>query len=73
MPIVESNYVGIAEVLSKLDATLKAKDADRKSFKEKHGIMTQEERDAAMKRQVREAESQAAAGKAAGAAAKAGN
>jgi hypothetical protein len=71
LPIVESNYSGISEVLAKLDATLKTKDAERKGFKEKHGIMTQEERDAAMKRQVREAETQAAAGKAA--AAKAGN
>ena len=42
---------------------MKAKEAERRAFKEKHGIMTQEERDAAMKKQVRDAE--AATGKAA--------
>jgi prefoldin subunit 2 len=71
LPIVESNFVGIAEVLAKLDSTLKTKDEDRKAFKEKHGIMTQEERDSAMKRKVREAEITAAAGKAAAAKGKA--
>jgi len=65
LPIVESNFVGISEVLSKLDTTLKTKDEERKAFKEKHGIMTQEERDIQMKRKVREAEAQAAASKAA--------
>lgn len=65
LPIVESNYAGISEVLTKLDSTLKIKDVERKTFKEKHGIMTQEERDAAMKRQVRDAESVANASKAA--------
>jgi len=67
LPIVESNFVGISEVLTKLDGTLKSKDEDRKAFKEKHGIMTQEERDMQMKRKVREAEAQAAASKAAAA------
>lgn len=65
LPIVESNFVGIAEVLTKLDGTLKTKDEARKTFKETHGIMTQEERDAGMKRKIREAEIAAAAGKAA--------
>jgi hypothetical protein len=44
-----------------LDATQTSKEAERRAFKEKHGIMTQEEREAAMKKQVRDAE--AAAGK----------
>lgn len=37
-------------MLLKLDETLKIKDVDRKAFKEKHGIMTQEERNALMKK-----------------------
>ena len=40
---------------------MKARDIERKQFKEQHGIMTQEERDSAMKRQVREAEAEAKA------------
>lgn len=36
----------------KLDESLKTKDAERKAYKEKHGIMTQEEREAMMKRQA---------------------
>jgi hypothetical protein len=35
--------------LEKLDLSLKAKDNERRTYKEKHGIMTQEEREAAMK------------------------
>jgi len=34
-----------------LDESLKSKDGERKAYKEKHGIMTQEEREAVMKRQ----------------------
>ena len=37
-------------MLIKLDETLKSKDKDRKIFKEKHGIMTQDERNAMMKK-----------------------
>jgi hypothetical protein len=62
-PIIEDNFKGINELTGKLDETMKAKEAERRAFKEKHGIMTQEERDAAMKKQVRDAE--AATGKAA--------
>ena len=40
----------IKDMLQKLDETLKSKDRDRKAFKEKHGIMTQDERNAMMKR-----------------------
>lgn len=40
----------IKDMLQKLDETLKSKDKDRKAFKEKHGIMTQDERNAMMKR-----------------------
>ncbi len=35
----------------KLDESLKQKDGERKVYKEKHGIMTQEEREAMMKNQ----------------------
>jgi hypothetical protein len=38
-------------LLVKLDESLKTKDAERKAYKEKHGIMTQEEREAIMKKQ----------------------
>lgn len=41
----------LKELLSKLDESLKTKDAERKAYKEKHGIMTQEERENAMKKQ----------------------
>ena len=37
-------------MLVKLDETLKSKDKDRKAYKEKHGIMTQDERNAMMKK-----------------------
>ena len=60
-PIIEDNLKGITELVGKLDETMKARDIERKQFKEQHGIMTQEERDSAMKRQVREAEAQAKA------------
>lgn len=33
----------------KLEASLKTKDSERKQYKEKHGIMTQEEREKMMK------------------------
>ena len=58
-PIIEDNFKGIAELTGKLDESMKAKEAERRAFKDKHGIMTQEERDAAMKKQVREAEASA--------------
>lgn len=41
----------LKELLTKLDESLKSKDGERKAYKEKHGIMTQEEREAVMKRQ----------------------
>jgi hypothetical protein len=40
-------------MLEKLDQSLKAKDTERKAYKEKHGIMTQEERERMMKNQAR--------------------
>lgn len=43
----------LQELLRKLDESLKAKDAERRVYKEKHGIMTQEERDAMMKNQAK--------------------
>lgn len=51
LPAVEQNYEGLKELLSKLDESLKSKDGERKAYKEKHGIMTQEEREAVMKKQ----------------------
>ena len=52
-PLVKNNLEGISTILTKLDESLKEKDAERKAYKEKHGIMTQEERDNEMKRQQR--------------------
>ena len=37
-------------MLVRLDETLKVKDKDRKAFKDLHGIMTQDERNAMMKK-----------------------
>ncbi len=37
-----------------MDETIKSKDAERRAYKDKHGIMTQEEREAAMKNQARQ-------------------
>lgn len=42
----------IKDMLLKLDETLKYKDTERKTFKEKHGIMTQDERNAMMKKKA---------------------
>jgi prefoldin subunit 2 len=63
-PLVKDNLNGIVSILEKLDGTLKEKDTERKAYKEKHGIMTQEERENEMKRQQRQAEREAAVGKA---------
>jgi hypothetical protein len=62
LPVIKDNFSGINELTTKLEESQKTKEAERRAFKEKHGIMTQEERDAAMKKQVRQAE--ATAGKA---------
>eukprot|EP01031_Cornospumella_fuschlensis_P038188 gene38188-46400_t len=51
LPAVSQNYEGIVELLKKLDESLKTKDAERRAYKEKHGIMTQEEREAMLKNQ----------------------
>ena len=58
-PLIKDNLSGISTILQKLDGTLKEKDAERKAYKEKHGIMTQEERENEMKRQQRMAEREA--------------
>lgn len=50
LPIVSQNHDGITELLEKLDATLKGKDAERLAYKNTHGIMTQDEREAAQKK-----------------------
>ena len=49
LPSVSTNYEGIKEICSTLENTLKNKDAEQRAFKEKHQIMTQEERERAMK------------------------
>ena len=64
-PLVKDNLTGISTILEKLDGSLKEKDAERKAYKEKHGIMTQEERENEMKRQQRQAEREAQVNKAA--------
>jgi prefoldin subunit 2 len=50
LPVVTTNFDGIKQIIDTLDATLKEKDQERRLYKEKHGIMTQEERDAVMKK-----------------------
>lgn len=45
LPDLSKNYDGLKELLGKLDETLKTKDKERLAYKEKHGIMTQEERE----------------------------
>eukprot|EP01040_Poterioochromonas_malhamensis_P019704 gene19704-23344_t len=51
LPTVSQNFEGIKELLGKLDESLKEKDEERRQYKEKYGIMTQEEREAMMKNQ----------------------
>lgn len=51
LPIVQQNYEGIKEIIVKLEATLKTKDNERRVYKDKHGIMTQEEREAMLRQQ----------------------
>jgi hypothetical protein len=41
----------LKELIAKLELSLKERDEERLAYKEKHGIMTQEEREAAMKHQ----------------------
>mmetsp|Transcript_30793 Transcript_30793/g.51516 ORF Transcript_30793/g.51516 Transcript_30793/m.51516 type:complete len:128 (+) Transcript_30793:106-489(+) len=57
LPQVQQNFDGISELITTLDGTLKKKDEERKAYKEKHGIMTQDEREAMMKRQQQQARS----------------
>lgn len=45
LPLVNNNFEGIKELITTLDNNLKAKDAERRAYKEKHQIMTQEERE----------------------------
>ena len=42
-------FIKIKQLILTLDGTLKTKDAERKAYKEKYGIMTQEERENMMK------------------------
>jgi prefoldin subunit 2 len=64
-PTVSKNFEGITVLLEKLNENLTQKDTERKAYKEKHGIMTQEEKEQEMKRKAREAEREAKAGAAA--------
>lgn len=49
------NCIQLLELIQKLDASLKIKDSERRAYKDKHGIMTQEERDARLKAQAQAA------------------
>ena len=49
LPIVQINYDGIKELIVKLESNLSTKDQERNEYKIKHGIMTQDEREAKMK------------------------
>ena len=53
LPIVQINYDGIKELIVKLESNLAAKDKERNDYKIKHGIMTQDEREAKMKSEQR--------------------
>ena len=44
--------VQIKELITKLEESLQKRDAERRKYKDQHGIMTQEEREAAMKKQA---------------------
>jgi prefoldin subunit 2 len=55
LPPVQANFDGISQLVTTIDANLKKKDLDTKEFKQKHGIMTQSEREALMKGQQRAA------------------
>eukprot|EP01039_Chlorochromonas_danica_P001799 gene1797-1965_t len=59
-PTVSQNYEGLQELLKKLEESLKSKDSERRAYKEKYGIMTQEERDAMMKNQSKHLNNKAA-------------
>jgi len=53
LPIVQTNYEGIKELISKLEANLATKDKDRNDYKILHGIMSQDEREQRMKSEQR--------------------
>eukprot|EP01006_Ploeotia_vitrea_P067686 TRINITY_DN98095_c0_g1_i1.p1 TRINITY_DN98095_c0_g1~~TRINITY_DN98095_c0_g1_i1.p1 ORF type:complete len:130 (+),score=7.25 TRINITY_DN98095_c0_g1_i1:127-516(+) len=48
-PVVADNFEGIKKLIESLQTTLNTKDADRLKYKQKHGIMTQQEREITMK------------------------
>ena len=52
LPLVTNNYTGIQQLIATLKTNLDLKDAERKAFKEKQGIMTQEEREMMMRSQA---------------------
>jgi len=51
LPQITANFEGIVQILEKLNDQLKMKDAERKAWKEKYNIMTQEEKENILKRQ----------------------
>ena len=53
LPIVQTNYEGIKELISKLEANLATKDKERNDYKILHGIMSQDEREQRMKSEQR--------------------
>lgn len=53
LPIVSQNLSGITQIIETLQSNLKKKDMETKAFKDKHQIMTQQEREARMRAQQR--------------------
>jgi prefoldin subunit 2 len=53
LPVVQENFTGIQSLVEMVDEQLKKSDAERKAYKEEHGIMTQDEREAMMKAKQR--------------------
>ena len=51
LPQITANFEGIVQILEKLNDQLKMKDVERKAWKEKYNIMTQEEKENILKRQ----------------------
>ena len=56
LPQISQNYEGILKIVQTLNEQLAVKDAERKAYKEKHGIMTQEEKEQILKKQARDAQ-----------------
>jgi prefoldin subunit 2 len=49
LPVIKENHEGIGKLIVAVQKTLEEKDAAKLKYKNEHGIMTQEEREARMK------------------------